>query len=64
MYLWYEHKTAEALNLLERLDARYPHNPLFLERIAEVRSVYQHDHAASAARMARRCSNARARRIV
>jgi hypothetical protein len=49
VYLWYEHKTAEALNLLERLDARHPHNPLFLERIAEVRSIYLHDHAASAA---------------
>ena len=48
VYLWYEHKTAEALNLLERLDVRYPHNPLFVERIAEARSIYLHDHAASA----------------
>ena len=35
--------------LLERLDARYPHNPLFLQRIAEIRDTYLHDHAASAA---------------
>jgi hypothetical protein len=49
VYLWYERKTAEALNLLERLDSRYPHNPLFLQRIAEVREAYLHDHAASAA---------------
>lgn len=49
VYLWYEHKTAEALNLLERLDARYPHNPLFLQLIAEARDVYLHDHVASAA---------------
>ena len=49
VYLWYEHKTAEALDLLERLDARYPHNPLFLQLIAEIRDTYLHDHAASAA---------------
>jgi hypothetical protein len=48
VYLWYEQKTTDALNLLERLDARYSHNPLFVERIAEARSVYLHDHAASA----------------
>ncbi|HEY3045140.1 MAG TPA: hypothetical protein VGJ39_14000 [Vicinamibacterales bacterium] len=49
VYLWYERKTSEALNLLERLDARYPHNPLFLQLIAEIRDAYLHDHVASAA---------------
>lgn len=49
VYLWYEHETTEALDLLEHLDARYHYNPLFLERIAEARSVYLHDHTASAA---------------
>jgi hypothetical protein len=49
VYLWYERKTSEALNLLERLDARYPHNPLFLQLIAETRDAYLHDHVASAA---------------
>jgi tetratricopeptide (TPR) repeat protein len=49
IYLWYEKKTTDALNLLERLDARYPHNPLFLHRVADVRDEYLHDHAASAA---------------
>jgi hypothetical protein len=49
VYLWYEHKTADALNLLTRLDARYPHNPLFLRLIAEIRDTYLHDHGASAA---------------
>jgi tetratricopeptide (TPR) repeat protein len=39
VYLWYEHQTAEALALLERLDARYSHNPLFLKLIAEVRAA-------------------------
>ena len=42
-------KTADAIALLERLDARYPHNPLFRQRIAEIRDGYLHDHAASAA---------------
>jgi hypothetical protein len=46
--LWYEHKTADALMLLEALDARYPNNPLFLQRIAETRDTYLHDPAASA----------------
>ena len=49
LYLWYEHKPAEALALLKGLDARYPSNPIFLRRIAEVERDYFHDHAASAA---------------
>jgi tetratricopeptide (TPR) repeat protein len=49
VYLWYEHKTEDALNLLARLDARYPNNPLFLEQSADIRDRYLHDHAASAA---------------
>jgi tetratricopeptide (TPR) repeat protein len=49
VYLWYERRTGDALNLLERLDARYPNNPLFLQMIAEIRDTYLHDHAASAA---------------
>jgi tetratricopeptide (TPR) repeat protein len=49
IYLWYEKKTSEAIALLERLDARYPHNPLFLQRLAEARAVYAGDHTGSAA---------------
>jgi tetratricopeptide (TPR) repeat protein len=49
VYLWYEHKTGEALDLLTRLDTRYPHNPVFLRLIAEIRDTYLHDHIASAA---------------
>ena len=49
VYLWYEHRTEDALNLLARLDARYPNNPLFLQLIAEIRDTYLHDRAASAA---------------
>jgi len=48
LYLWYERKPREALALLESLDARYPHNPIFLERIAEADDLYLHDTRASA----------------
>jgi len=47
VYLWYERRTREALALLESLDARYPHNSIFLERTAEVYDVYVHDARAS-----------------
>jgi tetratricopeptide (TPR) repeat protein len=49
VYLWFERRTREAIALLERLDARYPHNSLFLERIAGIRGNYLGDHEASAA---------------
>lgn len=45
--LWYEHKPDEALTLLAGLRSAYPHNPLFLQSIADVHDVYRHDHAAS-----------------
>src|SRR5262249_49305227 len=32
LYLWYERKPDEARRLLEQLDARYPSNPIFLQR--------------------------------
>ncbi len=43
--LWYEQKPDEALRLLEGLHASYPHNPLFLQAIAELHDVYRRDHA-------------------
>jgi len=49
IYLWYEHNTPKALQLLDQLDARYPSNPLFLQRTAEIESAYVHDAPASAA---------------
>lgn len=49
IYLWYENEPQQALELLERLHARYPANPHFLQRIAEVRAEYLHDPAASLA---------------
>jgi tetratricopeptide (TPR) repeat protein len=48
LYLWYEGQPARALELLRGLDTRYPSNPVFLQRIAEVQHEYFHDHRASA----------------
>lgn len=47
LYLWYERQPSRALELLQGLDARYPSNPLFLQRIAEVQRDNLRDHAAS-----------------
>jgi len=47
VYLWYERKTDDALKLLDGLRATYPHNPLFVQSIAEVQDEYRHDDAAS-----------------
>ncbi len=47
IYLWYEQKADEALALLDGLRTTYPHNPLFVQSIAEVQDVYRHDDAAS-----------------
>lgn len=47
IYLWYEHKPAQAIDLLNNLDSRYGYNPLFLQRRAEVQSKYLHDRSAS-----------------
>jgi tetratricopeptide (TPR) repeat protein len=47
VYLWYEHQPEEALARLDRLRARYPHNPLFVQAAADAQDVYLHDHAAS-----------------
>jgi tetratricopeptide (TPR) repeat protein len=47
LYLWYEQKPEEALELLEALRLRHEQNPHFLQLIAEVQDVYQHDLTAS-----------------
>jgi tetratricopeptide (TPR) repeat protein len=63
LYLWYEKKPKEALALLEALDARYPTNPLFLERIADVHETYFHDPRAGAAAWGALLDRARANRV-
>jgi tetratricopeptide (TPR) repeat protein len=47
IYLWYEKQPQRALELLHGLRARHPHNPYFLQLIAQVEDVYLHDTAAS-----------------
>ena len=49
VYLWYEGNTARALQLLQGLHERYPANPLFVARIAEIQDEYDHDVTASLA---------------
>jgi hypothetical protein len=49
IYLWYEHRVDDALALLAGLDARYPTNPIFLQRIAEAEATYRHDAVRSRA---------------
>ena len=47
LYLWYEHKSREALEIVRALQGRYPRNPLFHQIEAEILDVYFHDPAAS-----------------
>lgn len=47
LYLWYEQEPARALELLQALRRRHIENPHFLQLIAEVQDVYQHDLTAS-----------------
>jgi tetratricopeptide (TPR) repeat protein len=63
VYLWYERDTARAIELLRGLDAHYPSNPLFLQRIAEIERGYRHDGAAATAAWATLLVRARARTV-
>ena len=63
IYLWYEGRSRDASMLLESLDARYPANPVFLERIADLNDVYFHDLNASAHAWRRLIDRARDRRV-
>ncbi|MGH9385976.1 MAG: hypothetical protein ACRD2N_16990 [Vicinamibacterales bacterium] len=47
IYLWFENKPTEALQLLRGLQVRYPHNPHFRQLEAEILDVYLHDREAS-----------------
>jgi hypothetical protein len=51
IYLWYENRPHDALALLRSLQQRYPRNPLFVLREADVHHRYFHDAAMSAARL-------------
>ena len=47
IYLWYEKQHATALRLIEGLHARYPNNPLFHLRLADVQGNYLRHHQAA-----------------
>ncbi len=49
IYLWYERKWLQALDIIRTLQSRYPRNPLFRQIEAEILDVYVHDAAASLA---------------
>lgn len=63
IYLWYEDRPRDALALLESLDARYPNNPVFLERIADAHDTYFHDADAAIAAWQRLRDRAREHRV-
>jgi tetratricopeptide (TPR) repeat protein len=44
IYLWYERQQTTALRLIEGLRTRYPHNPVFYLRLAEVQGNYIRNH--------------------
>ena len=47
IYLWYEHQPMTALKLIEGLQIRYPHNPLFALRAAIIQNDAFHNTQAS-----------------
>ena len=47
LYLWYENKWPQALDIIRDLQKRYPRNPLLRQIEAEILDVYFHDAAAS-----------------
>ena len=47
IYLWYERQPMTALRLIEGLRTRYPHNPVFYLRLAEVQGNYIRNHQAA-----------------
>jgi tetratricopeptide (TPR) repeat protein len=47
IYLWYERQHTTALRLIESLHTRYPTNPVFSLRLADVQGNYLRDHQAA-----------------
>jgi tetratricopeptide (TPR) repeat protein len=63
LYLWYENKFRESLDLIRVLQRRYPHNPLFYQIEGEILDTYFHDPAASLAASARLLALATSRAV-
>jgi tetratricopeptide (TPR) repeat protein len=49
LYLWYEDQPRRSIELVQGLDQRFPSNPVFLQRAAEIQSEKLKDHRAAAA---------------
>lgn len=47
IYLWYERQQTTALRLIEGLRTRYPTNPVFYVRLADVQGNYMRNHQAA-----------------
>jgi tetratricopeptide (TPR) repeat protein len=47
IYLWYERQAMRSLGLIEGLRNRYPHNPVFYGRLANVQGDYLKNHQAA-----------------
>ena len=63
IYVWYEREPEKALALLRGLDARYPSNPIFLQRIAEIERTERKDEHASIDAWQQLLARARAGRV-
>jgi tetratricopeptide (TPR) repeat protein len=47
IYLWYEKQATTALGLIDGLHTRYPTNPVFFLRLAEIQTIYIRNHQAA-----------------
>jgi hypothetical protein len=63
IYLWYEGRFRDALDVVRDLQARYPHNPLFYQTEAEILDEYFHDTAAAVAVLEQQIARAAAHRV-
>jgi hypothetical protein len=63
LYVWYEHRESDAVAILRALDAKHPHNPVFLQRLGDVFETSLRDRDASAAAWIALRDRARAGRV-
>jgi len=63
LYLWYEEKPERALELIQGLRERHPHNPHFVEAAAQIEDHDLHDATASLATYKSMLAAARAGRV-
>jgi tetratricopeptide (TPR) repeat protein len=63
IYLWYEKQPMTALRLIEGLRTRYPTNPVFALRLADVQGHYLRNHQAALQTYRAMLDGARARRM-